>query len=150
MRACHACPGFVPDHLTSCPHCGARPRGRALARAIAALASGAASLTLMACYGAPPVVDGCPDVDQDGWLPGCYNDDYACDEDDPTCDCNDHDPTVHPGAVDVPGDGRDHDCDGKDGQGPGGPAPDAAPWPDMAPPDAEIYDATPAPPDAAP
>jgi RHS repeat-associated protein len=32
-------------------------------------------------------------------------------------DCNDHDPTVHPGAVDVPGDGVDNDCNGVvDGQ----------------------------------
>lgn len=31
-------------------------------------------------------------------------------------DCDDSDPTVHPGAVDVPGDGRDANCDGKDGE----------------------------------
>ncbi|MCB9673720.1 MAG: putative metal-binding motif-containing protein [Alphaproteobacteria bacterium] len=30
-------------------------------------------------------------------------------------DCNDRDPTVHPRARDVPGDGRDSDCDGSDG-----------------------------------
>jgi len=29
-------------------------------------------------------------------------------------DCNDRDPLVHPGAVDVPGDGADADCDGED------------------------------------
>lgn len=145
MRACPACTGFVPDHLTSCPHCGARGRWHRLVRALATLAgSGAALVTLAACYGAPPYVDGCLDEDGDGWLPGCYNDDLACDEDDLACDCDDGDPAIHPGALD-PADGVDRDCDGKDGQRPGGPYPDA--WEGL--PDAALeLDAAP-PPDAA-
>jgi len=36
-------------------------------------------------------------------------------------DCNDRDPTVHPGARDRVGDGVDSDCDGGDGPKPGWP-----------------------------
>ncbi len=152
MHACHACSGFVPAHLGACPHCAtaARPsRWGRVARALtAALGAGAAMMTLAACYGAPAIRDTCVDMDGDGWFPACYDDLGTCDPDDANCDCDDGDPNVNPGAFDPP-DGLDRDCDGKDGQRPGGPAPDAweavpdafwqddAPWPeiDARPPD---------------
>lgn len=52
----------------------------------------------------PPAEPACPDMDGDGHLnAGCGGD-----------DCNDLDPTVHPGAVDLCGDGVDQDCSGDD------------------------------------
>jgi hypothetical protein len=148
MRACPACSGFVPDHLAACPHCDAAPsRWQRWRRLLAGMiGSGGVLVTMAACYGGPSPWDTCYDNDGDGWLPGCYNETLVCDEDDQNCDCNDHDPSIHPGALD-PADGVDRDCDGKDGQRPGGPAPDASEYPDsdlLPEPDGGIaYDATP-------
>ncbi|MCB9665035.1 MAG: putative metal-binding motif-containing protein [Alphaproteobacteria bacterium] len=72
------------------------------------------------------------DVDGDGWgtpnrpgatmITACADVGYVPNQE----DCNDLDPGVHPGAVDVPGNGRDEDCDGVDAVAP----------PDTDPPDA--------------
>jgi arylsulfatase A-like enzyme len=53
-------------------------------------------------------------------------------------DCDDHDPTVHPGAVDLPGDGVDSDCDGQDAVPLGPPVTALAPLPASVPPDLNL------------
>jgi hypothetical protein len=110
--------------MVRCPHCGQTNLRGLVARAAtwaASLAGGVAvSSTLAACYGAP-----CASSDED-----CRDPDFV-----PTCamvssnpqvddadgdgyckmyDCNEADKTIHAGARDVPGDGIDQNCDGKD------------------------------------
>lgn len=154
LAACPACSGLVPAGRAHCVHCDAPLSDagghvRWIRRVLASAVAGAATITLMACYGGPSVYDDCVDNDGDGWFPGCY--DEPCDpQQDPYCDCNDFAPTIHPGAPDVLGDGIDTDCSGDDGPAKCGDVscPDAAYYPDAppdAPPDAEVD----APPDAA-
>ncbi len=154
LVACPLCAGLVPTGRSRCVHCDAPLTGRwSLVRRVLSVAmTGAATITLMACYGGPSVYDDCIDRDGDGWYPGCY--DEPCDPaQDPYCDCDDGDRNVHPGAPDPLGDRVDTDCSGDDGPAKcgDGPCPDAAYWPDAVPPDAEPdapLDARP--PDAAP
>lgn len=143
LAACPACSGLVPSGRSHCVHCDAplAAPGRRwvwLRRLLAVTTAGAATITLMACYGGPSVYDDCVDQDGDGWFPGCY--DEPCDPtDDPYCDCNDFNANHHPGAPDPLGDGVDSDCSGDDGPAKCGDVvcPDATYYPD-APPDAEV------------
>jgi len=116
LLACPACAGLVPAGRSICLHCDEplAPRASRLRRVLAAAALGAATITLMACYGGPSVIDDCVDQDDDGWFPACY--DEPCDPDqDPYCDCDDSRSDIHPEAPDPLGDGIDQDCSGADG-----------------------------------
>jgi hypothetical protein len=144
LAACPTCSGLVPSGRSHCVHCDAPlatsgpGRWRWLRALLAASAAGAATITLMACYGGPSTYDDCLDNDGDGWFPGCY--DEPCDPlEDPYCDCNDFNPNIHPGAADPLGDRVDSDCSGDDGPAKCGEesCPDAAYYPD-APPDAQV------------
>ncbi len=59
------------------------------------------------------------DADEDGWIPSAYAGTYAGLSALPwhaqllSGDCNDVDASVHPGALEVVGDGADTDCDGQ-------------------------------------
>jgi hypothetical protein len=55
LSKCPACAGIVPVAVITCPHCeGALPRRSSLGKLALGLLGGiGASMTLMACYGAP-------------------------------------------------------------------------------------------------
>lgn len=56
MLRCTRCEGFIPPAVSACPNCSKFvPRGRAGTGFLAILGAGAAAITLMACYGSPPV-----------------------------------------------------------------------------------------------
>ena len=114
-----AAPGFVAaassaaPTATGTPASGARPpRAAAIpktsASALSALAAkpGPAATALQKILDLPPA---CPDADGDGWA---LCDDSCQPADGVQCgDCDDHDATVSPAALEVC-DGRDNDCDG--------------------------------------
>ena len=56
LSPCLSCRGLVPSSESRCPHCGREvPKRSVLAKGLAVLGASAASITLMACYGAPPL-----------------------------------------------------------------------------------------------
>ena len=52
MQRCAHCDGFIPAQVSSCPNCSRVAPWRGVLEAVGA---GVAAITLMACYGAPPV-----------------------------------------------------------------------------------------------
>lgn len=53
LEKCSACQGFVPTASNECPHCSTKRMSR-LGAVAAVIGASAISVTLMACYGAPP------------------------------------------------------------------------------------------------
>jgi len=53
-------------------------------------------------------------------------------------DCDDREPSIHPGAPDIPGDGVDSDCDGEDATDPLPPPAQMAQLPDTVPPNLDL------------
>ncbi|MEZ4383367.1 MAG: putative metal-binding motif-containing protein [Nannocystaceae bacterium] len=117
LSTCPSCAGFLPPAATSCPHCGCDcaappPASRVAGKLFAAASGGLMALTLMACYGGPPV-EPCDDEDNDGY----YANSGLCGSGSPN-DCDDNNAAIHPGADDPVGDDIDQNCDGVDGVAP--------------------------------
>ena len=124
MKTCGQCDGFIPQRATACPNCGApaRPANGFLRRArrslFAAAGSGAAAITLMACYGAayqpmPEPVQPAQTNMAQKCAPTDTDQDADCVQ--AAQDCNDQDAAIRPGVADQLGDGIDQNCDGQDG-----------------------------------
>ncbi len=56
MQKCADCNGFIPAHVVACPNCQ-KSGSRVLKACASVMGVGMLSLTLMACYGAPPDFD---------------------------------------------------------------------------------------------
>lgn len=67
LSKCPSCAGVVPSRATVCPHCvEPMPKKTGLGKlAIGVLGGIGASMTLMACYGAPPACRSLPDGGDD-------------------------------------------------------------------------------------
>jgi hypothetical protein len=125
IRPCSTCAAPVTVKMSRCPHGNATNLRGVLHRtvtAVATLAGGLAmSTTLSACYGAPCAQDDdpyCPDKD---YVPTCsmvsaqpQTDDADGDGYCRLQDCNENDKAVNASARDIPNDGIDQNCDGKD------------------------------------
>jgi hypothetical protein len=104
MHRCTECGRHHAAAEPSCPFCGRRPTNllRRIRNAAAAVGS---AMVLMACYAAG--VYDVPDLPSDTALEDLDDDGYNVDE-----DCDDLDPEVYPGAIEICDDAIDNDCDG--------------------------------------
>lgn len=122
MRTCEHCNSFIPEGIDECPNCRGqqteqktgiqKSAKKSFRLATQVLMAGAVSVTMMACYGAPPVKQCAPDLDRDS--DGYYTN--YCEEEAgsrvSSIDCNDQDATIYPGAQEITGDNIDQNCDG--------------------------------------
>ena len=124
IRPCPACSAPVSLKMSRCPNCNRRNPLGMLARTASMFAAAVGGLTisstLAACYGAPCADgdDSCPD---NNYVPTCAElslqpavDDKDGDGYCLAKDCNENDKTINSAARDVPGDGIDQNCDGRD------------------------------------
>ncbi len=54
MQKCHSCDGFIPVTLKKCPNCRSKKVISSIKCGASVVGASMISLTLMACYGAPP------------------------------------------------------------------------------------------------
>lgn len=102
MNSCPSCRRHLILQETSCPFCGSSlqsPLGRAAQRLGTGVAMMLAPIVLAACYGVGGKFNDSGVVDADG-------DGYDSLE-----DCDDTNPDIYPGAVEVCDDTIDNDCD---------------------------------------
>lgn len=103
LQPCPACGRHVRAEA-ACPFC-ASPRTRRLTTLIGAVFT---PVMLAACYGAPPCEDkDLVDTDKDGYRTATTR----CNAYDEELDCDDNNAEIKPGAVEIPCDGIDQDCD---------------------------------------
>jgi len=117
---CSKCRSFVPGKVAACPGCGAaRSPAPTKLGGLFALAGGSAiAMTLTACYGAPidPIrePDAGPRSDANALVIACSDPELDLDQDGfcGATDCDEANPAIHAGAIDLPDDGVDANCDG--------------------------------------
>ena len=124
IRPCPTCAAPVTLKMTRCPHCRrAHPLGmvaRAASMVAGVLGGITISGTLAACYGAPcadpgdescrnTAVPTCDEVSSQPKIDDRDGDGYCKAQ-----DCNEDNKQINATAFDLPGDGVDQNCDGKD------------------------------------
>lgn len=117
---CSKCQSFVPGKVAACPGCGTarNPIGTKLGGFFALAGGSAIAVTLTACYGAPsdplPTPDAGRASDANALVIACQDPELDLDQDGfcGATDCDEANPSIHAGAIDLPEDGVDANCDG--------------------------------------
>ncbi len=117
---CSKCQSFVPGKVAACPGCGTArsPIGTKLGGFFALAGGSAIAMTLTACYGAPadpiPTPDAGRASDANALVIACEDPELDLDQDGfcGASDCDEANAAIHAGAIDLPDDGVDANCDG--------------------------------------